>query len=78
LAGYVGVDVVLGDTEDGSQDQAIEINPRLTTSYIGLRRLARDNLAEALLALMAGQHVPSPRWHAGSVRFWPDGMVEVR
>ena len=32
LRGYVGVDVVLGDT-----DQVIEINPRLTTSYVGLR-----------------------------------------
>ena len=35
LQGYVGVDLVLGD--DG-YDWAIEINPRLTTSYIGLRR----------------------------------------
>ena len=32
--GYLGVDIVLGD--DG-RDWVIEINPRLTTSYIGLR-----------------------------------------
>src|SRR5262249_27211100 len=41
LRGYVGVDVVLGDATDGSADWIIEINPRLTTSYVGLRALAR-------------------------------------
>ena len=48
LSGYVGVDVVLGN--DG-RDWAIEINPRLTTSYVGLRALAGFNLAEAMLAV---------------------------
>jgi tyramine---L-glutamate ligase len=44
LRGYVGVDLVLtGDTA-----QVIEINPRLTTSYIGIRQIARINLAEAI------------------------------
>jgi len=54
LRGYVGVDVVLGD-----RDWAIEINPRLTTSYTGLRKLARFNLAEAILA--ASNYGPWPR-----------------
>src|SRR6185295_10816789 len=36
LLGYIGVDLVLGDAGDGSRDFAIEINPRLTTSYVGL------------------------------------------
>jgi tyramine---L-glutamate ligase len=44
LRGYVGVDMVL--TNDKAQ--LIEINPRLTTSYIGLRQVARANLAEAI------------------------------
>ena len=35
-----------------SGDRVIEINPRLTTSYVGLRALARFNLAEALLAVI--------------------------
>jgi tyramine---L-glutamate ligase len=44
LRGYVGVDMVL--TDDGPQ--LIEINPRLTTSYIGLRQVAQTNLAQTL------------------------------
>ena len=40
LAGLVGVDLVLGERTDGSEDSVIEINPRPTTSYIGLRQLA--------------------------------------
>ncbi len=40
LLGYVGVDLVLGEAEDGSRDYAIEINRALTTSYIGCVRSA--------------------------------------
>jgi len=44
LRGYVGVDLIL------TQDEAllIEINPRLTTSYIGLRQVIDLNLAQAI------------------------------
>jgi predicted ATP-grasp superfamily ATP-dependent carboligase len=68
LSGYVGVDVVLGET-----DQVIEINPRLTTSYVGLRALAETNLAEAMLRVAEGEAV-EPRWGAGPVRFGADGV----
>jgi tyramine---L-glutamate ligase len=44
LKGYVGVDLVLSD----DSAQLIEINPRLTTSYIGLRQVAQVNLAKAI------------------------------
>lgn len=44
LNGYVGIDMVL--TNDLAQ--LIEINPRLTTSYIGLRQVAQINLAQAI------------------------------
>lgn len=47
-SGYVGVDLVLGREPDGSEDVVIEINPRLTTSYVGLRAAARTNLAESM------------------------------
>jgi tyramine---L-glutamate ligase len=47
-AGYVGVDLVLGREPDGSEDAVIEVNPRLTTSYVGLRAAATSNLAEAM------------------------------
>jgi predicted ATP-grasp superfamily ATP-dependent carboligase len=52
--GYVGVDLVLGEPPDGSRDVVIEVNPRLTTSYVGLRQLATSNLAEAMWRLATG------------------------
>jgi predicted ATP-grasp superfamily ATP-dependent carboligase len=75
LHGWFGVDLVLGDAEDGSGDVAIEINPRLTTSYLGLRRLARFNLAEALLAIGAGSPVPSWEWGNDSIIFEAKGRL---
>ena len=51
--GYIGVDLVLGNAADGSDDRVIEINPRLTTSYVGLRALSRTNLAAAMLAVVS-------------------------
>lgn len=52
--GYVGVDLVLGAADDGSGDVVIEVNPRLTTSYVGLRRLLQTNLAAAMIRAAAG------------------------
>jgi predicted ATP-grasp superfamily ATP-dependent carboligase len=66
LRGYVGVDLVLGD--DG-HDYAIEINPRLTTSYLGLRQLCEQNLAERILRLAQGEIVEPPSWRTGTVAF---------
>ncbi len=74
LRGYVGVDLVLGEAADGSQDFAIEINPRLTTSYVGLRALANTNLAGAMLDVCAGRPV-EVRWMPERVSFTPDGAV---
>jgi predicted ATP-grasp superfamily ATP-dependent carboligase len=75
LRGYVGVDLVLGSSPDGSQDWAIEINPRLTTSYIGLRGLAKSNLAEALLQISTGKQIQPLTWHSGPIRFRSDGHL---
>lgn len=75
LLGYVGVDVVLGAAEDGGDDFVIEINPRLTTSYIGLRALADCNLAAMMLAVASGEMTPPPQWKPGSVRFRADGAT---
>ena len=74
LFGYVGVDLVLGDTAEA--DRAIEINPRLTTSYVGLRALAEFNIAEAMRLVANGLPAGPLRWSAGRVRFDPDGTVE--
>jgi predicted ATP-grasp superfamily ATP-dependent carboligase len=75
LAGYVGVDVVLGDAADGSRDYVIEINPRLTTSYVGLRAMTDENLMGLLLVLADGGRVAEPSWRAGGVQFTADGGV---
>ncbi len=45
LAGYVGIDVIVDDDEI----IVVEINPRLTTSYIGLRESIGANPAELII-----------------------------
>lgn len=76
LRGYVGVDLILGEREDYARDQVIEINPRLTTSYVGLRALAKTNLAKAMIDVAEGEHLEALQWKGGKVRFWPDGRME--
>jgi predicted ATP-grasp superfamily ATP-dependent carboligase len=72
--GYVGVDLVLGNAPDGSEDVVIEINPRLTTSYVGLRRAVQENLSQAMLDV-AGGLMPRLTVHRGAVEFSADGAV---
>lgn len=74
--GYLGVDLVLGDAADGSGDVVIEVNPRLTTSYVGLRRLVEKNLAAAMLDLAAGRNVDLS-FRRVTVEFDADGEVRV-
>jgi predicted ATP-grasp superfamily ATP-dependent carboligase len=69
-AGYLGVDLVLGD----AVDYVIEVNPRVTTSYIGLREIALTNLAGALLAVAAGRP-PELCFSTRPIEFRPDGSV---
>lgn len=52
--GYLGVDLVLGRDPAGGEDAVIEINPRITSSYVGLRAAAKSNLAEAMLQIATG------------------------
>ncbi len=70
--GYLGVDLVLGDQSSGAADVVIEINPRLTTSYIGLRGLFAGNLAAAMLAIASGQS-PGLCWKPGPIAFEASG-----
>ncbi len=74
--GYLGVDLVLGSNPEGRDDVVIEINPRLTTSYVGLRAAAaaEANLAAAILAVCEGR---SPRlsFRPVEVQFEPDGSL---
>jgi predicted ATP-grasp superfamily ATP-dependent carboligase len=69
MLGYGGVDLVLGS--DPSADRIIEINPRLTTSYVGLRLLADFNIAEMLLRVVRGE-MPRLTWRTGRVEFTPE------
>ncbi|MBX9677492.1 MAG: ATP-grasp domain-containing protein [Gemmataceae bacterium] len=66
LLGWVGVDLVLGDS--AADDRAIEINPRLTTSYVGMRQLSTTNLADAWLKVANGEAVDL-RWRDDLVCF---------
>ncbi|QDU28445.1 carbamoyl phosphate synthase-like protein [Anatilimnocola aggregata] len=74
LRGYVGIDMVLGSAENGAGDVVIEINPRLTTSYIALRRAGKQNLAQAMWQAAAGESFRlsfSPQ----SFEFTADGTI---
>ena len=70
--GWLGIDLVLGGDPAGADDLVIEINPRLTTSYLGLRRLAHDNLAAALLAVARGEPARLS-FRSEPLQFAPDG-----
>lgn len=74
--GYLGVDLVLGEATDGSQDVVIEINPRLTTSYIGLRAACHNNLAAAMLAIASGEPY-NLSFRDDRVEFIADGSCRV-
>ena len=46
LRGFVGIDFIL---EENSQISIIEINPRLTCSYVGLSKYNKNNTAVKIL-----------------------------
>jgi predicted ATP-grasp superfamily ATP-dependent carboligase len=48
--GWVGVDMILGDREDGHADRVLEVNPRLTTAFVGLAAQSATSLVAAMLA----------------------------
>ena len=74
LQGYVGVDLVLGDAEEGHRDYVIEINPRLTTSYAGLVHLCREPLGLAWCNILRG--LPAElTWQAGPIELDATGVV---
>jgi predicted ATP-grasp superfamily ATP-dependent carboligase len=74
--GYIGVDLVLGKAADGSRDYVIEINPRLTTSYIGLRAASQMNLAAAMVDACRGRR-PDLCFDHSPLEFDADGCVRA-
>jgi len=47
--GFLGFDIVLSDSTDSSQDELIEINPRITMSYLWLRKILNDGSIAKLM-----------------------------
>lgn len=77
LRGYVGIDFLLPESVVGfGPPVVVEINPRLTTSYLGYRLLSLDNLAERLLTSDSPR--PAIGWRAGQVEFSPNGKATLR
>jgi predicted ATP-grasp superfamily ATP-dependent carboligase len=72
LRGYVGVDVVL----TGSEVVVIEVNPRLTTAYLGVRSALEGNVAGLVLQACSGT-LPAPPPLRRHARFTPGGSVTI-
>jgi predicted ATP-grasp superfamily ATP-dependent carboligase len=70
LRGYIGVDLILRD--DGSP-VVVEINPRLTSSYHGYRRLATSNLATRVL--QPDVETRPVAWNTAPIEFLPNGSA---
>ncbi len=68
LRGYVGIELLIPEASPTSP-VIVEVNPRLTTSYIGYRKLCRDNIAERMLPAFVSQSLQPLRWNSGSVTF---------
>jgi tyramine---L-glutamate ligase len=73
LRGLVGVDLVL----DGAGAVVIEINPRLTTSYLGVRGAVDENVAALALAACAGELPTAPLGLRRRVSFNTSGRAHV-
>jgi predicted ATP-grasp superfamily ATP-dependent carboligase len=65
LRGYVGVDLVLTEKEP----VVIEVNPRLTTSYVGLRRVVDFNPAQAIVNAILNHEIPTNTRTCGYTNF---------
>lgn len=73
--GWLGVDLILGADRQGTGDVVIEINPRPTTSWVGLRAHYVTNLFGLLERACRGATPPPLLRRPGGVRFFPDGRV---
>jgi predicted ATP-grasp superfamily ATP-dependent carboligase len=63
--GYLGVDLVMA----GDEVVVVDLNPRLTTSYIGLRRVINLNPAGAMLNAVFEGRLPAAVETAGYAVF---------
>jgi len=74
LSGYIGIDLI-APFRTAEELFVVEINPRLTTSYLGYRELADQNPAEYLLPSRCPEE--PLRWKPNAVDFTPDGKIAI-
>jgi len=67
--GYCGVDVVVAD-----KVYVVDVNPRITTSLVGIAACMKEEIADILVAASKGQ-APDKVHPEGSVRFDTQGKV---
>jgi predicted ATP-grasp superfamily ATP-dependent carboligase len=65
LRGYIGVDLVLTEKEP----VIIEVNPRLTTSYVGMRKVVSFNPAQAMINAVLKRELPANNQSVGYAFF---------
>lgn len=88
LEGFIGFDLLLpnftlpGSSENNATSATttaspmiVEMNPRLTTSYLGYRELTSENLASRIL--LPDRHSSPICWREETVQFRPDGQRNV-
>lgn len=71
LAGYFGIDLIWGRATDGSRDRVVEVNPRLTTSFVLYQHWFGSHVARRLL----GATDPLPSRDPGPWWFTVDGGI---
>lgn len=72
LTGFVGVDLVL----EPSGPVLMEINPRITSAYLGLREVVPGNLAQDLFSLCLERRFPDRPLLKGNFTYWVNGKTE--
>lgn len=73
LVGYWGADMIL--TADG-QLTLVEVNPRLTTPYIGLSKLCAENPAQMILEAILKQKIPAVQAQSSFTLTLPSPTLE--
>lgn len=67
--GYAGVDVVVGD-----RIYVVDVNPRPTTSLVGIAAVMEEEIADILVKASRGEALPEVHL-SGRVRFDKDGRI---
>lgn len=74
--GFVGIDMILGTDDNESADRVLEVNPRVTTSYVGLQAACTTNLGKSMIAWALGETTPLS-FRTESIRFEANGAFTL-